>query len=94
MISYGQTRDGRRHDARQPVHAPKGRAAKAPISSSMVTGGYERKGRAVIVNGLMYGSIADAAAVNGVSASHLSEALARGDAGYAGMSVRYAEEDR
>lgn len=28
----------------------------------MVTGGYERKGRAVIVNGLMYGSIADAAA--------------------------------
>lgn len=93
MISYGQTRDGRRHPCDQPLAEPRAaRCAKAPISPTMVTGGKSRNGRAVVVNGLLYGSIADAASINGVSAKCMREALSKGATTYAGMSVRYAEE--
>lgn len=95
MISYGQTRDGRRHPCSQPIEQPKARhGVKAPISPSMVTGRHGgRSGRAVVVSGLMYGSIGDAAAVNGFSCSGLRQALYSGQATFKGASIRWADED-
>lgn len=95
MISYGQTRDGRRHPCSQPIAQPTTRqGAKAPISPSMVTGRHGgRSARAVVVSGLMYGSIGDAAAVNGFSRSGLRAALYSGQATFKGASIRWADED-
>lgn len=93
MISYGQTRDGRRHPCEQPIAQPKEpKGVKAPISPTAVTGeSAARRGRAVIVNGLMYGSVGDAAAVHGFSVSALKWALAHGGT-CKGATVRYADE--
>lgn len=90
MRLYGQLPDGRWHGDVQRAASQEGETLLAAARRAGRV--RDHMGKAVIVDGLLYGSLTAAAEIIGCSRPRLMEALNAGRSEYKGMSARYAEE--